>query len=273
MEDMFDAYIKTVCDIICKAMEDEDFEILRGIQSFDLSPWIGLRGIQAIISVIVDLCVASNPFRYGFEKRYGMDSKELGIYDKVKERFDLEKEGKITFGVLRYALGTLSNKMQRLQKLAEKGLIKIEPSGGITDDTIISLSKIWDPFIEIMIKNEIDMKIFVGSLGKMIALGLEEKGIRFLKPIIRAVNRASENVENEIPFDDFFDLYIDSGLPYYYLTLFIRSDERKNENIRLVAYRDNERIIFNKHAIRAFEIWRTVAQNYLLERRKSLRRS
>ena len=182
---MYNAHVKTICDVIYEAMQDGDYEILRGLQSFDLSPWIGLRGVQAIIAVIVDLSIASNPFKYGLEERNGERDKELGIYDHIKKRFDIEKEGKITYLRLRHALGSLSKKRWRLLKLAEIGLIEIEPPGGITDESIISLTKLWNPFIEMIIKDEIEIKVFVSSLGKMIALGIEEKGIRFLKPIIR----------------------------------------------------------------------------------------
>ena len=269
---MFKAYVKTICHVIYEAMQDENYDILRGLQSFDLSPWIGLRGVQAIISVIVDLAIASNPFKYGFKERYGEEDKELGIYDRIKERFDLEKEGKITYLTLRHALGGISKKRWRLMKLAELGLIKIEPSGVITDESIIYLTKLWNPFIEMIIKDEIEIKVFVGSLGKMIALGIEEKGIRFLKPIIRGLNRASENEHFEIPFEDFFELYIESGLAYYYLPLFIKSDETKRDDIKLIAYYDKEKIAFNRHSIRAMERWRDAARIYLRERIEERRR-
>lgn len=262
MEDMFTAYMKTICNVICQAMEDNNYEILRGLQSFDLSPWMGLRGIELMVTVIVDLSIASNPFRFGLDE----NSDELGLYDKIRKRFHLEKEGKISYGVLRYALGGLSDKITRLNKLAQKGLIEIGPTTSITSDqSLISLTKLWNPFLETVIRDEVEMKFFISSLGKMVALGVEEKGIRFFKPIIRALNSA-ENNNSEISMDDFLNYYIETGLPYYYFPISIRTDEKKSESIRLIAFKDNKRILFNEHSIKALQVWRTAARNYLLER-------
>ena len=271
MEDMFKAYEKTVCDVICEAMENQDYEILRGIQSFDLSPWMGLRGVEIIITVIVDLTIASNPFRFNLDSDVEQTYKELGIYDRIKERFDLESEGKIPYEILRYILGELKNKRNKLEGLAEKGLINIEPSGKIvSDNCLISLTEIWNPLLERIINDEIEPRLFISSLGKMVALGVGEKGIRFIKPIINALNR-SENNDGEILLEDFLNIYLDMGLPYYYFPISIRTDEKKSEAIRLIAYKNNEKVIFNRHSIRALQEWRRAARNYVLETRRERR--
>jgi len=271
MEDMFKAYEKTVCNVICEAMENQDYEILRGIQSFDLSPWMGLRGVEVIITVIVDLTIASNPFRFNLDNDVEQTYNELGIYDKIKERFDLESEGRIPYGVLRYILGELKSKRNKLEGLAEKGLLNIEPSGKIlSDNCLISLTEIWNPLLQRIINDELEPRVFISSLGKMIALGVGEKGIRFIKPIINALNRA-ENNDAEILLEDFLNIYLDMGLPYYYFPISIRTDEKKSETIRLIAYKNNEKIIFNRHSIRALQEWRRVARNYVVETRRERR--
>lgn len=271
MEDMFNGYMATVCDVICNAMKEEEYDILKGIQTFDLSPWMGLRGVEIILTVIVDLSVASNPFRFDLDYETERLYNEFGIYDRIKKRFELEKEGKISFGILKYALGDLSNKKEKLEQLASKGFIKIDPSGKIfADDCKISLTKIWDPFIREIISNEVRLKFFISSLGKMIALGIGEKGIRFIKPIIIALNRA-ENNNREISLQEFFEIYVEAGLPYYYFPISIRTDEKKHESIRLIGFQDREKIIFNKHSIVALQAWRNAARNYLEEKRKERR--
>ncbi len=268
---MFNGYMATVCDVIYNAMNDGDYDILRGIQSFDLSPWMGLRGIEVILTVIVDLSIASNPFRFDLDYETEQQYNEFGIYDRIRKRFELEKEGKISFGTLKFALGDLNNKKEKLEKLAEKGFIKIEPTGEIfANDCKISLTKIWDEFIQEIISNEVRLKFFVSSLGKMIALGIGERGIRFIKPIIIALNRAQSN-SNEISLQDFFDIYVEAGFPYYYFPISIRTDEKKHESIRLIDFKNREKILFKKHSINALQIWRTAASNYLLEKRKGVR--
>jgi len=271
MEDMFKAYEKTVCNVICEAMENQNYEILRGIQSFDLSPWMGLRGVEVIITVIVDLTIASNPFRFNLDSDAEQTYNELGIYDKIKERIDLEREGRIPYGVLRYILGELKSKRNKLESLTENGLLNIEPSGKIlSDNCLISLTEIWNPLLQRIINGELEPRVFISSLGKMIALGVGEKGIRFIKPIIVALNRA-ENNDAEILLEDFLNIYLDMGLPYYYFPISIRTDEKKSEAIRLIAYKNNEKIIFNRHSIRALQEWRRAARNYVVETRRERR--
>ena len=138
MEDMFSAHEKTICDVICDAMRSGDFEILRGIQSFDLSPWMGLRGVEIIVTVLVDLTIASNPFRFYPKSEVEETYNELGIYDIIRKKFALESEGKFPYSILRYLLGDLKKKRQKLSKLASFGLVRIEPvDQPITDSSLI----------------------------------------------------------------------------------------------------------------------------------------
>ncbi len=268
MEDMFIAHEKTICDVICEAMRSEDFEILRGIQSFDLSPWMGLRGVEVIVTVLVDLTIASNPFRFNLDSKAEEIYNKFGIYDIIRKKFELETEGKIPYSILRYLLGDLKKKQQKLSKLASFGLVNIEPADQpIGDNSLISLTEIWEPLLEMIINDELELKLFISSLGKMLAIGVGEKGIRFIKPIIIAINRAESN-ENEISLEEFLNIYLDMGLPYYYFPISIRTDEKKSKIIRLIAYKNNEKVIFNIHSVRALQIWRTAAQNYLIEQRR-----
>lgn len=269
MEDMFIAHEKTICEVICDAMRSGDFEILRGIQSFDLSPWMGLRGVEVIVTVLVDLTIAANPFRFRLDSEAEETYNELGIYDIIREKFDLEREGKIPYSVLRYLLGDLKKRRQKLSKLASFGLVSIEPPDQpINDNSLIYLTEIWDPLLEMIINDESELRIFISSLGKMLALGVGERGIRFIKPIIIAINRAESN-DNEITLEDFLNIYLDSGLPYYYFPISIRTDEKKSKAIRLIGYKNNEKVIFNIHSVRALQIWRTAAQDYLNRLRRS----
>lgn len=269
MEDMFIAHEKTICDVICEAMRNVDFEILRGIQSFDLSPWMGLRGVEVMVTVLVDLTIASNPFRFNLDSEAEETYNEFGVYDIIRERFELEKEGKIPYSVLRYLLGNLKKKREKLSKLASFGLVKIEPPDQpISDNSLISLTEIWDPLLEMIINDELELRVFISSLGKMLALGVGEQGIRFIKPVIIAINRAESN-DNEISLEEFLNIYLDMGLPYYYFPISIRTDEKKSEIIRLIGYKNNEKVIFNTHSVRALQVWRTAAQNYLLKQRRS----
>jgi len=268
MEDMFSAHEKTICDVICDAMRSGDLEILRGIQSFDLSPWMGLRGVEIMVTVLVDLTIASNPFRFYPESIAEETYNELGIYDIIRERFDLESEGKIPYSILRYLLGDLTDKRQKLSILASFGLVSIEPADQpIEDRSLISLTDIWDPLLEMIINDELELRIFISSLGKMLALGVGERGIRFIKPIILAINRAESN-ENEISLEDFLNIYLENGFPYYYFPISIRTDEKKSESIRLIGYKNNEKVIFNTHSVRALQVWRTAAQEYLIQQRR-----
>ncbi len=269
MEDMFSAHEKTICDVICDAMRSGDFEILRGIQSFDLSPWMGLRGVEIIVTVLVDLTIASNPFRFFPESEVEETYNELGIYDIIREKFDLESGGKFPYSILRYLLGDLKKRRQKLSKLASFGLVSIEPTDQpIRDSSLISLTDIWDPLLEMIINDELELRVFVSSLGKMLALGVGERGIRFIKPIIIAINRAESN-DNEISLEGFLNIYLDMGLPYYYFPISIRTDEKKSEIIRLIGYKNNEKVIFNPHSVRALQVWRTAAQDYLNRLRRS----
>lgn len=269
MEDIFSAHEKTICEVICNAMRSGDFEILRGIQSFDLSPWMGLRGVEVIVTVLVDLTIASNPFRFYPESEAEETYNELGIYDIIREKFDLESKGKISYSILRYLLGDLKKRRQKLSKLASFGLVSIEPADQpIRDNSLISLTDIWDPLLETIINDELELRIFISSLGKMLALGIGERGIRFIKPIIIAINRAETN-ENEITLEDFLDIYLENGFPYYYFAISIRTDEKKSEMIRLIGYKNNEKVIFNAHSVRALQLWRTAARDYLNQLKRS----
>ena len=271
MKDIFDGYMATVCDVIYNAMEEREYDILKGIQSFDLSPWMGLRGVEAILTVIVDFSIASNPFRFNLDYEAEQQYNEFGIYDLIRKRFELEKEGKISYGVLKFALGDLRKKKEKLEKLAANGFIEIEPTDKIiTDDCKISLTKIWDPFIQEIIRNEVTIKFFISSIGKMIALGIGEQGITFIKPIIRALNFAEKN-KNQISLQKFFELYVDEGMPYYYFPISMRTDEKKHESIRLIEFQDRKSITFQKNSINALKEWRTAAQYYILEERKKER--
>ena len=260
MPDIFkDGYLKTICDVIYEAMKNEDYELLRGIQSFDISPWMGLRGIELILSVMVDLTISSKRINKINEKEK-KELWELGLYNKIRESFDVKKAGKISYAVLRSALGGIKDKPHRLFKLENAGLIKIEKKNRrrLMDDSLISLTSIWDPIIEVIEQNETDLKVFISALGKMIALGIEEKGIHYLKPVIIAINKAEQN-SNEIKIDEFFDIYVENGYPYYYFTISLKTDEKKSENIRLIEFISDDKIIFTKHSINAFKVWRKAA--------------
>jgi len=269
MDDMFSAHEKTICEVICDAMRSGDFEILRGIQSFDLSPWMGLRGVEIIVTVLADLTIASNPFRFFPESEAEEKYNELGIYDIIRKKFDLESEGKFPYSILRYLLGDLKKRRQKLSILASYGLVSIEPADQpIGDNSLISLTELWDTLLGTIINEELELRIFISSLGKMLALGVGERGIRFIKPIIIAINRAETN-DNEITLEDFLDIYLENGFPYYYFPISIRTDEKKSEMIRLIGYKNNEKVIFNTHSVRALQVWRTAAQKYLIQQRRA----
>jgi hypothetical protein len=260
VKDIWNAYGETLLDLIKDAMRNNDFDLVRGIQSFDVSVWTGLHGVEEIISTLLALTI----YMMGGMKKEAEELrrklrenedhyKKLGTYDALKKRLERLEGRWIYLPTLKASCRGLKNLLRQLIILRDMGFIEIE--GTDFEHANIRLSPLWDRVIEEIANRGYETHVFGSAIGRMIALGIEGKGFRQLKPIFMALNTAEKN-NNEISMDELRKKYQLANLPYRHLAGMIKRDNKKHADIRLFAYYNDKRAVFMPHAIRAYVMWR-----------------
>lgn len=276
VRDIWDAYGETLLELIKDAMRNNDFDLIRGIQSFDVSVWTGLQGVENIISTLLSLTVdmSVNARREAAELRRRLRENEeryriLGTYDAIMRRIERLEGRWIYMPILRASCRGLKNLLRNLIILRDHEFIEIDGEDFETANVRLSPS-LWSRIIEEVSSRGYETHVFGSAIGKMIALGIEGRGFRQLKPIFLALQAAEQN-NGEVSTEELRRKYQVVNLPYRHLANMIKRDNKKHADIRLLAYYDDRRAVFMPHTIRAYREWRTRALSIIREWRRGLR--
>jgi len=230
----FRCQLEMLAPLVREAFETRDIDLLRGLQALAVTIWMGVRGVESIVDVMV-----------------GKALERLDPSDRTRDGVE-----KITvpWKELRWTLKGLSlqNVPRFLRALVQLGFLEehIDPDTGSLVG--YSLTRIWNWPVEEMKARGKEVSMFVSDIGILLALSVLSMGVRSFRPVIVALNRAEEN-EGQIACQEMLGIYIGSiggrlaGRTYYELC---RRDNMKDSEIRLIASNDGKIIIFSPPVFR-----------------------
>lgn len=264
MVDIRDGLIETILSIITEAMDREDFDLLRGIQAFDVSVWAGTQGMENILSVIFEFSMKIRKEAQKLRERLTNDEehyRRLGAYDAMMKRLQKLEMGEIALWRIRQACMGLRNVTEQIRALNNDGLVELR--GTNIDNATVSLTPRWDGIIDNLSTKGIESEIFISALGKMIAIGIHKKGIGSLIPHLLCMIRAQET-DGEISYLELEQRYAQEGFKYYQMAAIFKRDNKKDESIRLIGFHNEDRVQYTEHAMRAHRLWLERAREWLI---------
>lgn len=262
--------IKSFDNLIYDGLDSSNDRLLRGVQSFDVSTFSHLEGIESILSVMFALTVDGKIEAEDLARRLKDDKEyyeKTGILEKMEERLTRKKSGEIPFFFIRNACSGLRNVVKNLFLLQEHGYIEI--IGKDIENSYLKLTLIWDKFIEDTIKRGYEADIYGSSISKMIASGILLKGFRLIFPIASALMEA-EKSKGEMKLEEFKQLFEENELKYRHFTNLIERDQKKPKDIKLIHHLGENKIIFNTASIYAMKQWINLAEELKLEEEREL---
>lgn len=263
-------YIDSFSDVIHSGFEQGDIRLLRGIQTFDVSTYSHLEGIESILSVLFALTTDGKIEANDLEHRLKVDKDrytQLGILERMEKRLKRKKDGEIPFFFIRNACSGLKNVIKNIFLLKEEGYIEVIGDG--LDNSHLKLSSIWDNFIQNTIMVGYESNIFGSSISRMIASSIFKRGFRILKPIISVLFLAEKN-GGEVFINIFKQLFEQHGLEYRHFSNCIERDQKKPKDIKLIHYMDKRRVIFNTASIYTAKKWLVLAEELQLRDEQKL---
>jgi hypothetical protein len=266
----YEYFIDSFAELIKDGFINGDNRLLRGIQTFDISTYSHLEGIESIISVMFTLTIDARIEAKDLERRLQQDKEyyeEIGTYEKMIERLNKKKNGEIQFFLIKNACSGLKNVIKSIFLLQEEGYIEI--IGDEIEQSYLKLSSIWDDFIEYTVKQGYESEIYGSSISRMIASALLKKGFRLIRPIVKAL-LDSETNGGEINPNKFQKLFEENYLEYRHFTNLIERDQKKPKDIKLIHYRSDSRILFNKASLYSVKKWLNLAKELKIKEEREL---
>ncbi len=257
--------IESFGDLIYDGLNSSNDRLLRGIQTFDVSTFSHLEGIESVLSVMFALTVDGKIEADDLERRLKDDKdyyEKTGTLEKMKERLKRKKNGEIPFFFIKNACSGLKSVVKNLFLLKEHGYIEI--IGKDIDNSFLKLTSKWEKFIEDTIKRGYEAEIYGSSISRMIASGILQKGFRLIFPIASALMIA-EKSKGELKLEKFKQLFEDSELKYRHFTNVIERDQKKPKDIQLIHHLGDKKVIFNTASIYAIKQWINLAEKLKLK--------
>lgn len=266
----YEYFINSFAELIHEGFTNGDNRLLRGIQTFDISTFSHLEGIESIISVMFALTIDAKIEARDLERLLTQDKQhyeEIGTYDKMMERLKKKKNGEIQFFLIKNACSGLRNVIKSLFLLQEEGYIEI--IGEEIEKSYLILSSIWDEFIDYSVKQGYESELYGSSISRMIASALLKKGFRLIHPIVKAILK-SEKDGGEMKPKEFQKLFEEGDLEYRHYTNVIERDQKKPKDIKLIHHKSDSKIIFNKSSLYTVKKWLSVAGELKLKEERKV---
>jgi len=230
----FRCQLEMLAPLVREAFETRDVDLLRGLQALAVTIWIGVRGVESIIDVMI--------------------GKALEGIDPADSEHDSVDKIVVPWKELKWLLKGLSipNIPRFLKALVQLGFLEehFDPdTGGLVG---YSLTRVWNWPVEEMKARGKEMSVFASDIGILLALSVLSMGVRSFRPVIVALNRAEKN-NGQMACNEMLNVYIGSiggrlaGRTYYELC---RRDNMKDPEIRLMASNDGKVIIFSPPVFR-----------------------
>jgi len=264
-------FIDSFSRLIRDGLKNGDNRLLRGVQTFDLSTYSHLEGIESIISVMFALTVDGRIEAKDLERRLQQDKnfyEKTGTYDKMVERLKKKKNGEIQFYLVKNACSGLKNVIRNLFLLQEEEYIEI--IGDDIDKSYVKLSTIWDDFLEYTVKQGYESEIYGSSISRMIAAGVLKRGFRLISPIIKALLESEKN-KGELDLSKFQKLFEDTNLEFRHFSNVLERDQKKPKDIKLIHHKTEKSIRFNRASLYTVKKWLNLAEELKVEQEIKLK--
>ena len=238
MRDFISFMVEALPYAIRRALEENDQELLRGLQAFEITIWTKVRGCESFLVTLIGKV---------FE-RLDFENPQLDTASKIGIRMN----------ILVNACGDLGLFQKFTIHLLEHGFIEIRNDPSTGNDYVL-LTPIWNPTLEDMKRTGREVYTFSSSIGKLLGMGFLKQGLASFRPLLLMTVRAIDN-GGEISMDEARRAYLDAGGQERKFYEFLRRDNRKAEEIRLVALNDGKRIMISRHVLRAYPLLNRLAQ-------------
>ncbi|HUY01061.1 MAG TPA: hypothetical protein VMV49_15970 [Candidatus Deferrimicrobium sp.] len=252
-------FVEVLATIIKELLETQNINLLFGVQS--LSSYTEYTLLQTIENIINTIFILTLKKRFEAKSlRADLDTNRIqyertGRVGEIEDRIKKAEEGKISIMTIRSACGSLKKIFEKLLTLKDYGFLEIIHNKGDSPfSAFVRLTPIWDNFLDQIQAKGIEHEIFGSALGKMIALGIEKKGISALIPLIFGILIASNN-GGELLLEDLRAEFTHRGFPYYRFSTAIERNNVKDADIRMIVKKDGNKIIFSPHVQNFIQLW------------------
>ena len=263
-------FLETLAPLIKELLIKKKFSEVLGVQA--LSSFTEYTVLQAIENIINTLFILTLKKHYEADtlkedlKKNLQQYKRKGMVQEIEERIKKAEEGKISIMAIRSACGSLRKILEKIVILKDAGFIEVLHKKGTSPfNAFVKLSSIWDDAIEQIKQTGYEAAIFGSAMGKMIALGLEKKGISSLIPLIFGIMRAANN-KGEILMEDLREEFTNQGFPYYRFSSAIERDNVKDKDIRMITSKNGKIIEFSLYVQNFIKLWHDRALKRTLSR-------
>lgn len=230
--------VEAIPHAIYNALEKNDQELLRGLQAFEATIWTKIRGCESVLVTLI--------------------GKVFEQYDPQNPKLDRASKIGVRMNLLVKACGDLGLFQRFTTDLLGYGFIDIRKDESTGNDYVV-LTPIWDPVMEDMKRTGREVYTFSSSIGKLLGIGFLKQGLASLRPLLLMSARAI-NKGGELTLDEAKRAWLDAGGQERKFYEFLRRDNRKAEEIRLIALNDGDKIILNRQVLRAYPLLNTIAR-------------
>jgi len=196
-------------------------------------------------------------------KNRALELKERGLYDVMEKRATLLESGLIPLKRLEKCVTGYRRRAREIYiELRDAGLLRVEdhalrPKGNHT--TWVGLNAKWDRLIEGIKTTGTSNEMFASSLGIMLCMAIEGRGVTTILPMARCV-LVAENNGGEISYEELKERY---GRGYHRktkdLNIILERQREKTEPLRIFPTEDRGRLILNRNTAYAVGVWQTEA--------------
>jgi len=243
MHDFIFFMVRAVPHTVFKALKDNDQELLRGLQAFEITIWTKPRGCESLLSTLI--------------------GKVSEVLDFQNPQLDRASKIGIRMSNLVKACGDLGLFQDFMQHLLDHGFVTIERDTAVGED-YVRLSPIWDPVVEDIRRNGREGYTFGSSVGKLLGLGFLEEGLATFRPLLQMASKAVRK-NGELSMDEARSAWLDAGGQERKFYEFLKRDSAKAEEIRMLAFNDASKIIISRQVLRAYPVLNSLAQQLYQE--------
>ena len=223
---------------IHRALENNDQELLRGLQAFEVTIWTRVRACESFLATLI--------------------GKVFEQLDLQNPKLDAASKIGIRMNILVKACGDLGLFQAFTEHLLDHDFIAITKDENTRNDYVV-LTPIWNPILVDMKRTGREVYTFSSSIGKLLGLGFLKQGLASFRPLLLMAKKAID-AGGELTMTEARHAWLDAGGQERKFYEFLRRDNRKAEEIRMVALNDGKRIIISRHVLRAYPLLNRLAQ-------------
>ncbi|MDP3012927.1 MAG: hypothetical protein Q8M92_01705 [Candidatus Subteraquimicrobiales bacterium] len=186
-------------------------------------------------------------------KKREKELKRKGLYDAEEKRADLMGSGLVPLSRLQGSLsGYRRSATEIYAALNDAGLLRIEdhaPTSSSKPLSWIGINAKWDSLIEdIEIKGNAE-EMFASSLGIMLCMAVDRRGITTVLPMARAIMFAEQN-DGEISTEELRARYHGKAL-----NILLERQREKIDKLKMFSSDDGKRLLVSRDTAYGIGLW------------------